>query len=128
METVNEQKLSDLKQIERKAREILFSVSTLLTEENLKPQNPDVRRRIELLKIWRQKKAIELEMQPFMILANRTIIAVATLEPKSLEELGLVSGIGLKKLEAYGKEIMEIIAPDTKPSETLPSMGYIPLA
>lgn len=128
METVNEQKLSDLKQIERKAREILFSVSTLLTEENLKPQNPDVRRRIELLKIWRQKKAIELEMQPFMILANRTIIAVATLKPKSLEELGLVSGIGLKKLEAYGKEIMEIIAPDTKPSETLPSMGYIPLA
>ena len=37
------------------------------------------------------------------------LAAIAAMQPQSLEDLQGVSGIGAKKLEAYGEEVLRVV-------------------
>ena len=44
-----------------------------------------------------------------MIFHDATLAAIAALAPKSLGELQGISGIGAKKLEAYGQDVLRVV-------------------
>lgn len=64
-------------------------------------------------------KAREENVPAFRIFANRTFEGIAALKPKNREELLTIKGLGLKKFEKYGKEILEIVGGDGLPTELL---------
>jgi ATP-dependent DNA helicase RecQ len=41
---------------------------------------------------------------------DATLAAMATEQPTSLDALGRISGVGAKKLEAYGADILRVLA------------------
>ena len=71
------------------------------------------------ISIWRQKKSKELKKPRFEILLDKTINSLADLQPKNLNDLKKiiekdrkVKNIAKAKIEAYGKELLEIISPE----------------
>ncbi|MBN2611915.1 MAG: helix-turn-helix domain-containing protein, partial [Bacteroidales bacterium] len=61
------------------------------------------------LKSWRDKKARELELPHYMVLPQKTIIALLNLLPATKPELKAIKGFGKKKTHTFGDEILEII-------------------
>ncbi|MFM6993236.1 MAG: RecQ family ATP-dependent DNA helicase, partial [Rhodoferax sp.] len=66
-------------------------------------------RRFAALKAWRAEVAREHNLPAYVIFHDATLAAIAALNPQSKAELGSVSGIGEKKLEAYGSEVLRIV-------------------
>ncbi len=71
---------------------------------------PDAQTRYEALRAWRAEVAKGHNLPAFMIFQDATLAAVAALGPASLDALAGVSGIGAKKLEAYGQEVLRVVA------------------
>lgn len=68
-------------------------------------QNPEL---FETLRKWRYAKAQEIGKPAFVVLTQKALIAIANTSPKTVSELRQIKGIGPKKLETYGEEILEI--------------------
>jgi ATP-dependent DNA helicase RecQ len=64
----------------------------------------------ERLREWRAGVAREQAVPAYIIFGDATLRGVALSEPTSLEQLAGISGIGEKKLEAYGEALLEIVA------------------
>lgn len=62
----------------------------------------------EKLILWRREKARELNLSAFIILNNRTLLAIADAAPLSAEELLSVRGFGPILYERYGAEILQL--------------------
>ena len=65
--------------------------------------------RFEQLKAWRAEVAKEHGLPAYVIFQNVTLAEMARHQPQSLDELGQISGVGTKKLEAYGAEILRVL-------------------
>ena len=63
----------------------------------------------ELLRKWRKEKAIKLGIKPYIIFSDSTIIELANKKPKTKDELLNIRGMGEKKYENYGEEILKIL-------------------
>jgi ATP-dependent DNA helicase RecQ len=61
------------------------------------------------LKAWRSEVAKEHNLPAYVIFHDATLIAIAQRAPQSLDDLQGISGIGVKKLEAYGKEVLRVM-------------------
>ena len=61
------------------------------------------------LKKWRKRKAEEMNVPPYIIFGDKTLNDIATKKPKSEIELFDVHGLGEKKIEKFGKDILEIV-------------------
>ena len=59
------------------------------------------------LKAWRAEVAKEHNLPAYVIFHDATLAQIATLAPQTLDELSGISGIGVKKLEAYGPEVLQ---------------------
>lgn len=62
------------------------------------------------LKIWRAQIASTLELPEYMIIQHKTIVGICTRLPSSLKELKEIKGLGRKKLNEFGSQILEIIS------------------
>ncbi|MEI6762528.1 MAG: RQC domain-containing protein, partial [Betaproteobacteria bacterium] len=62
------------------------------------------------LKSWRAEVAREHNLPAYVIFHDATLLAIAERAPRSLDELQGISGIGAKKLEAYGLEVLRAVA------------------
>jgi ATP-dependent DNA helicase RecQ len=60
------------------------------------------------LKAWRAEVAKEHNLPAYVIFHDATLAAIAGRAPRSLEDLQGISGIGIKKLEAYGAEVLRV--------------------
>ncbi len=60
------------------------------------------------LKAWRAEVAKEHNLPAFVIFHDATLKTLATLRPTSMDSLSSISGIGEKKLQAYGAELLRI--------------------
>ncbi len=69
-------------------------------------KNPSL---LQQLKEWRNNKAKETGLRHYMILPQKTMVALANLVPQSLPALMKIKGMGTKKSEKYGKELLDII-------------------
>lgn len=70
----------------------------------------DAQLRFAALKAWRAEVARAHNLPAYVIFHDATLAAIAALAPKSLTDLRGVSGIGAKKLEAYGHEVVRVVA------------------
>ena len=65
--------------------------------------------RFEALKAWRSEVAKEHGLPAYVIFQNVTLAEMAKQQPSTLDELGGISGVGTKKLEAYGRELLRVL-------------------
>jgi len=65
---------------------------------------------ITALRAWRLEQARQRGVAPFVILHDRTLTAIATSLPRSIDQLHAVPGIGPGKLAAYGETILALVA------------------
>ena len=75
---------------------------------------PDAQARFINLKAWRSEVAKAHDLPAYVIFNDATLVGIAQRNPQTLADLHGISGIGAKKLEAYGAEVLRVIAPGTK--------------
>lgn len=63
--------------------------------------------RFAALKEWRKQKAKILDVAAFMIFSDKTLRHLANENPRNMEELLMVHGIGEVKAETFGAEVLE---------------------
>ena len=71
---------------------------------------PDAQVRFINLKAWRAEVAREHNLPAYVIFHDATLAAIAERNPASLDDLQGISGMGAKKLEAYGSEVLRVCA------------------
>jgi ATP-dependent DNA helicase RecQ len=64
----------------------------------------------ERLRAWRAGMAQKRNVPAYVIFHDSTLRDIAGLRPKSLEDLRRITGVGEHKREAYGEELLKIIA------------------
>jgi ATP-dependent DNA helicase RecQ len=72
--------------------------------------DPVARDRFDALHAWRLEESRGLSLQPFFILSDRTLVAIAERDPAGHDDLLAVSGIGPKKLERWGDPVIQVLA------------------
>jgi ATP-dependent DNA helicase RecQ len=60
------------------------------------------------LKAWRAEVAKEHNLPAYVIFHDATLAAIAESAPQSLGDLQGISGLGVKKLEAYGEQVLRV--------------------
>lgn len=68
--------------------------------------DPDL---FEKLKHWRKEKAYKERIKPYIIFSDASLISICNSKPKNVEELLEIRGVGSKKIENYGEEILNLI-------------------
>jgi ATP-dependent DNA helicase RecQ len=66
--------------------------------------------RLAKLKAWRAEIAREHNLPAFVIFHDATLRAIAERDPQAREDLEGIAGIGSKKLDAYGAEVLRVCA------------------
>jgi ATP-dependent DNA helicase RecQ len=66
-------------------------------------------KRYEALKAWRAEVARSHNLPAYVIFHDATLAAIAQAEPHDLDALQGIAGIGAKKLEAYGDEVLRVV-------------------
>jgi tRNA uridine 5-carbamoylmethylation protein Kti12 len=83
------------------------------------------------LKDWRNIKARETGLPHYMILPQKTMVNLASFIPQSLTAIKLVKGMGKKKSDKFGAELLEIIIlfckkANIEPGNVIPEEQEIP--
>ncbi len=60
------------------------------------------------LKAWRAEVAKEHNLPAYVIFHDATLAAIAERAPQALSDLDGISGLGVKKLEAYGAQVVRV--------------------
>ena len=76
--------------------------------DHLPEQEPD-RATVAALREWRLAEARRRAIAPFIILHDRTLMAIAAARPRSEGELLAVPGIGPGKAAEYGDAIVAVV-------------------
>jgi ATP-dependent DNA helicase RecQ len=64
---------------------------------------------LDALRAWRAATAREQNVPAYVVFHDSTLEAIASNKPQSLAELGEISGIGAKKLDRYGNDLLAIV-------------------
>ncbi|QCB48780.1 DNA helicase RecQ [Hydrogenophaga sp. PAMC20947] len=65
---------------------------------------------LDALKAWRAEVAREHNLPAFVIFHDATLRALAAQLPQTLADLDGIAGIGQKKREAYGQEVLRVVS------------------
>jgi len=65
--------------------------------------------RYDALRAWRSEVAREHNLPSYIVFSNAALAEMARRAPSTPDELGAISGVGEKKLEAYGREILRVL-------------------
>jgi ATP-dependent DNA helicase RecQ len=65
--------------------------------------------RFAALKTWRSEVAKEHNLPAYIVFNDATLAQMAAESPDSLSALAGISGVGAKKLEAYGRQILRVL-------------------
>ena len=66
--------------------------------------------RFAALKAWRAEVARSHNLPAYVVFHDATLAEMAESHPASLDELAGISGVGAKKLDAYGADILRVLA------------------
>ena len=70
---------------------------------------PDAQVRFINLKAWRAEVAKAHDLPAYVIFNDATLVGIAERNPQTPDDLQGISGIGAKKLEAYGQEVLRVV-------------------
>jgi len=65
--------------------------------------------RFAALKAWRAEVAREHNLPAFVVFHDATLAAMAREQPTTLDDLARISGVGAKKLDTYGRQILRAL-------------------
>ena len=65
---------------------------------------------LDRLKAWRMDQARSQGVPPYVIFHDATLAEIARRTPRSRTALGSISGIGERKLDRYGDELLELLS------------------
>jgi ATP-dependent DNA helicase RecQ len=65
--------------------------------------------RFVALRAWRAEVAREHNLPAYVVFHDATLAAMATEQPTSIDALARISGVGAKKLQAYGVDILRVL-------------------
>ncbi len=71
--------------------------------------DPESRERLTALRAWRASVAKNSNLPAYVVFHDATLAEMARVVPQSLGELGSISGVGAKRLEAYGADILQVL-------------------
>jgi ATP-dependent DNA helicase RecQ len=71
---------------------------------------PEAEDRFERLRAWRTETAREKEVPPYIVFNDKSLRALALAAPETEGELLAVKGIGPAKAEAYGEDMLDVLA------------------
>lgn len=77
----------------------------------------------EALRAWRTEQARAQQVPAYVVFPDATLLQIARDRPSSLGELSGVGGIGRKKLEQYGAEVLQVVA-GAEPAASSPSAEH----
>ncbi len=78
------------------------------------PLTREVARRFDALREWRRDTARTQGLPPYVIFHDKTLIEIARIRPRDLDELAGITGIGEKKLLQWGEAVLAVChAPPT---------------
>ena len=63
----------------------------------------------EALRTWRAEQAKEQGVPAYVVFPDATLYGIVEAKPSSIDRLGQVSGVGLKKLDRYGPAVLEVL-------------------
>ena len=66
----------------------------------------------QALRAKRREIAQAQGVPPYVIFHDATLVEMAALRPRTLDDMGLVSGVGEKKLARYGQAFLDVLAAD----------------
>ncbi len=75
------------------------------------PLDDDGQERFTALKAWRAEVAKAHNLPAYVVFHDATLAEMARSAPQSLDDLAGITGVGAKKLEAYGTEILRLMRP-----------------
>ena len=64
---------------------------------------------LERLRAWRSEQARTQSIPAYVIFHDATLSAIASAHPRDIDDLATIHGIGAKKLERYGSELMALL-------------------
>ncbi|HEU5000690.1 MAG TPA: ATP-dependent DNA helicase UvrD2 [Lapillicoccus sp.] len=64
----------------------------------------------EALRTWRLEVAREAAVPAYVVFTDATLVAIAETRPGSTGELAAISGVGVRKLDAYGDAVLAVLA------------------
>src|SRR5476651_2482794 len=71
--------------------------------------SPRIKARWERLRAWRASMAKSDGVPAYVIFHDATLAEIARNEPDSIEDLSQIPGIGARKLERFGDELLEVV-------------------
>ena len=77
------------------------------------PLDDEATERFLRLKAWRAEVAREHNLPAYVVFHDATLAEMAREPPASMQALAAISGVGAKKLEAYGHEILRVLGRET---------------
>jgi ATP-dependent DNA helicase RecQ len=101
---------SPLALLQRRPRPKAASSEASGRQEGVRGEQPPLPDLVATLKDWRRKEAAHRSVPAYVVLTDKTVVALASLRPATLEALAEVSGIGPAKLAAYGKALLAMLA------------------
>ncbi|MDO5649156.1 MAG: DNA helicase RecQ [Gallicola sp.] len=88
--------------------------STRTTKTKVFDLSPEKEELFEILRAWRKVRASEEQVPPYVVASDATLRSIVELKPKNKEELLEVHGIGERKREIIGEEVLKILENWTK--------------
>jgi len=64
---------------------------------------------VDRLKDWRRRRAKADGVPAYVVFHDRTLVEIASRQPKDRTELATISGVGPTKLERYGDEVLAVV-------------------
>ena len=83
----------------------------LAPPDEKKDRDPKRKKREDALMEWRKARASERKVTPSVVLSNPLVAELAGQAPDSLEALAKVPYFGTRRLERYGRALVELLGP-----------------
>ncbi|WP_408015825.1 ATP-dependent DNA helicase UvrD2 [Rhodococcus chondri] len=87
---------------------LMGSTSTMLGRCESCPSNLD-EGLLVALKEWRRDRSKEMKVPAYVVFSDNTLVAIAEQQPRDDRSLVAIPGIGAKKLEQYGADVLALV-------------------
>lgn len=96
--------------LNKKSLKILKSEMKVLFKLNESEEEVMLNKELfNILRNWRKDRALKEGIKPYIIFSDSTLIQISNVVPKNKEELLGIRGMGEKKYEKFGEELLDII-------------------
>jgi len=89
-------------------KQLMGSTATMLGRCEQCPSNIDIEL-FEALKEWRRDKSREMKVPAYVVFSDNTLTAIAEQQPQDERALVAIPGIGAKKLEQFGADVLAVV-------------------